>query len=289
MIKPGLAGRLTLLQQELARLADAAATQDGILRLLAQTAGSLRQAESTSQWTSILVENARRLTRCEFYRLDPGDALASAPAFKQVLESREPVVCLRSAAQVTAEVMEKFEGRRVHLLPLNGRSRVLGVLVAGGDEVPVHALEVLLAIAAWSLEGREVKQSASSFISLQPYPGSPPPSAVPAPATPENVESVNHPGHAAARRFAMVNVAKWMLECPGEIAEGRARSNLYGLLQAPIDAARALYREKFSVGENIPDFLHVEMVQTLARNDPSLLGRNYPGPLGSTHPQPSGR
>jgi hypothetical protein len=61
---------------------------------------------------------------------------------------------------------------------------------------------------------------------------------------------------------------------------GRARRDLYGALREPIEAARAKLRESFfGACPSMVDYLHLELVGTLANDDPELLGENYPGPL----------
>ena len=59
---------------------------------------------------------------------------------------------------------------------------------------------------------------------------------------------------------------------------GRSQGNLYSRLQSQIDAARESYRKEFASGD-IPDYLHLEIVKTLANNDATTLGSDYPGSL----------
>ena len=65
-----------------------------------------------------------------------------------------------------------------------------------------------------------------------------------------------------------------------EVQAGRARGDIYGALRKPIDEARAAFRENyFARCPNMVDYLHLELVRTLAHDDPELLGKDYPGPL----------
>jgi hypothetical protein len=65
-----------------------------------------------------------------------------------------------------------------------------------------------------------------------------------------------------------------------QVKRGRVASDLYGALQPFIDAARAIYRERFlTPPDEIPDYLHTELVSTLANDNAALLGPQYPGPL----------
>ena len=47
-----------------------------------------------------------------------------------------------------------------------------------------------------------------------------------------------------------------------------------------MDAARLEFREKFFAPcPGMLDYLHLEMVRTLAHDDAELLGPDYPGPM----------
>jgi hypothetical protein len=52
------------------------------------------------------------------------------------------------------------------------------------------------------------------------------------------------------------------------------------VLRPHIDAARGAFRENFLLPlGGVPDYLHQELVKTLAKEDAVLLGPSYPGPL----------
>jgi hypothetical protein len=64
------------------------------------------------------------------------------------------------------------------------------------------------------------------------------------------------------------------------VQTGRARRDLYGALRSSIDSARAGFRESFFAEcPSMVDYLHLELVRTLANDDADLLGKDYPGPL----------
>jgi len=87
-------------------------------------------------------------------------------------------------------------------------------------------------------------------------------------------------GDLRAQRFASVRVAEIQLYHAAEVKTGRTSSDLYGVLRPALDAARAAYTEQFLTPVNgVPDYLHQEIVKTLANNDAKLLGPQYPGPL----------
>ena len=85
--------------------------------------------------------------------------------------------------------------------------------------------------------------------------------------------------HLAAQRFARVQVAEMRLGKPDALRFGREARNIYAALQAPIDAARQGFRERHMTAPTMVDYLHLEMVRSLADDDAILLGPNYPGPL----------
>lgn len=83
-----------------------------------------------------------------------------------------------------------------------------------------------------------------------------------------------------AKRFASVRVAEIQLYQAAQVQSGQASRDLYSVLKVPIEEARTAFRERFLKAPNgIPDYLHEEIVRTLARNDETSLGPQYPGPL----------
>ena len=86
--------------------------------------------------------------------------------------------------------------------------------------------------------------------------------------------------HSRALRFARVKVAEIRLYQDSEVKSGRAAHDLYGALGPHIDAARNAFRDRFLLPlGGVPDYLHQELVKTLANEDAVLLGPSYPGPL----------
>ena len=86
--------------------------------------------------------------------------------------------------------------------------------------------------------------------------------------------------HLKAQRFARVHAAEMRLHEAQAVQSGRTRRDLYGALREPIDAARAKFREAFFLTcPSMVDYLHLELMRTLANDDAELLGKDYPGPL----------
>jgi len=70
------------------------------------------------------------------------------------------------------------------------------------------------------------------------------------------------------------------LTSPDAVRSGRVARNLYSALQPQIDSAREKFREKhITMSPSMVDYLHLELLRSLADDNPSLLGSNYPGPL----------
>ena len=86
--------------------------------------------------------------------------------------------------------------------------------------------------------------------------------------------------HFRAQRFARVRVAEMRLYEGDAVLSGRAKRNLYEALRKPIDSERKTFHDSFYTAcLSMVDYLHLEMVRTLANDDPELLGKDYPGPL----------
>ena len=96
----------------------------------------------------------------------------------------------------------------------------------------------------------------------------------------DNLSAAEKRIHLRARRFARVRVARWRRGDGTMVRAGRARGDLYGELKAQIDEARDGFHKEFIAGcPSMLDYLHLEMVHTLAHDDAELLGKDYPGPL----------
>jgi hypothetical protein len=207
--------------------------------------------------------------------------LSSAAALAGAVESRDPVMAAATPGEVSADLV-KLAGHppdsRVSIFPVVVRERVPALVYAWGT-VQGSAIELLAQVAAamWSaLSGPEPEVAPPDLVTIEPaapVPAAPAPAAAAAPDEPG-------PLHLRARRFARVEVAKLCLFEAGAVRAGRAQRNLYEALRNSIDAARETFRQSFLAPcPGIPDYLHLELVRTLANDDPELLGKTYPGPL----------
>ncbi|MDX2269989.1 MAG: hypothetical protein NW208_17940 [Bryobacter sp.] len=86
--------------------------------------------------------------------------------------------------------------------------------------------------------------------------------------------------HMRAQRFARTQVAEMRLYKDDAVKGGRRDGNIYLRLKEEIDAARERYQSQFLDGQtHMRDYLHAELVETLAIDNPQLMGPDYPGPL----------
>jgi len=80
--------------------------------------------------------------------------------------------------------------------------------------------------------------------------------------------------------FARVQTAELRLHEADAVQAARAQRRVYDALQSQIDAARESFRRSFfEPCASMVDYLHLELVRTLANDDLELLGKNYPGPM----------
>jgi hypothetical protein len=208
--------------------------------------------------------------------------LASAAALALAVETRDPVIAAATSSEVSPE-MAKLAGHdgdgRAAIYPLVAGDSVPALLYTWGT-VQGAALELLAQVAA------------SVWTSLEPEPAPAPPLvtiapvAVPAPpAAPDasawdRLTPDEQQLHLRAQRFARVQVAEMRLFDSEAVQSGRSSGDLYGALRKRIDTARAAFHEKFFVvSPSMVDYLHLELLRTLANEDPSVLGKDYPGPL----------
>lgn len=272
----------------------------------------MRQASDSEELAGTLVDSASRFApSVAFFRVD-GDAargerirgiegeaadrfvglsipLASAAALAGAVETRDPVTAVPTEKEVSAAVAGVFghagEGR-VTIIPVQVREQVRGLLYApGGAQLP--ALETLCQVAAavWgSLEPVVVNVPAPAPApapELVQIAGVAPASAPQRPRqTWESLPVEEQQTHLKAQRFARVQVSQMRLHEAQRVQSGRANRDLYGALQQRIDDTRTVFRERFFAAcPSMVDYLHLELVRTLAQEDADLLGKDYPGPL----------
>ena len=304
----GLAARLETEYEDAleARLREAAQSgktaRRDLVQKLNQIARRLRHFENEGQWSHTLVDATRgfcgraalflihdRKLHFEAARnIDapaPVDdiALDLAPAFATAVETRDTLVAMRNSGELSEPLaaylcpgpnhLDPNQEVRCCLFPIVTRQGVAAVLYADSSEVDIDALELLVATAGAVHESRPAA------------PGNGLVSIAPAAQKPEILSwfSLNHGDrelHLRAQRFARVQVAEVRLYQSERVKNGRTAHDLYTSLQEEILSAREAFRSEFlNASDSMVDYLHLELVRTLANDDAELLGKDYPGPM----------
>jgi hypothetical protein len=237
--------------------------------------------------------------------------VSEAAAFATALDTRDPVIAMSTPAEVSPALVRLLNHKpdeRAYLFPLAAGETVAGILYAS---LNVHAqpLELfsevaglqLRALAAGSVhaaapevflhaavsEADEKPQDplvtiSGSFWKQPKVAAAPVPDAGAQGRRDEwwDLSPKEQQMHLAAQRFARVQVAEMRLARPDAVRSGRVARDLYGAFKESVDAARAGFREKhMTLSPTMVDYLHLELVRSLADDDANLLGPSYPGPL----------
>ncbi len=216
--------------------------------------------------------------------------LTSARAFASAIETRDPVIALRSAPEVTPDLSSPEPGERCHLIPVMNGARPVAVLFTADQEyMDVNALELIGGVASAVLE-RQSNASLHSHIAVSNNVES---SALMSGSTEVALAPAKRRGlptwaelseeqralHIRAQRFSRVAVAEMQLAKPQACRAGREQGNLYLFLKPEIDKARESYRKQFMTIPSMVDYFHLELVNTAAEGNEAKLGAEYPGQL----------
>ena len=256
---------------------------------LNQAVRRLRQSANLEELSANLTSAAgafapgATLFRVNGDRAESGDIdipLASAPALRGAIDTRDPVIAAATPGELSDTLLallgQPADGR-VCIFPLVVRDAVPALLCVPGS-LAGSSIELLSQVGA------------ATWDALTPPPA-PAPAPVPelvtiapapqAPASPwDQMPPAEQQVHLRAQRFARVQVADMRLFSGDAVHSGRERRDLYGSLGARIDTAREAFRSRFFAAcPSMVDYLHLEILRTLANDDPELLGKNYPGPL----------
>ena len=264
-------------RMESALVEQLAAGSHGDINDMSQAARWLDQAENETQWRMALVEAAGKYSqRAALFLVENGRLLCAAvhgaasetltgrvipldeaPAFRTAVETGEPVVALRRAAELSESIAAEFNEpgiNKAFLIPMRSGGKALAVLYAEGLDVRLSALELLMRIANGSA------RPASDFW--------------------RNLPIAGKKIHLKAQRFARVSVATMILNRPLDVRAGRRRKALYPTFHVEIDRLRNEFADQFfSKSRNMVDYLHIELLGKLAIDDVTLLGAEYPGQM----------
>jgi len=258
-----------------------------------QAARRLRQVQTQEEWAAALLDSAAPLASRAAVFLVTGQALkgvcghapeiggaeipvSAAPAFASAIQSRDTVVAMRTAGELSEAVAAIFgeaPEAKACLFPMTARNKVVAVLYAEGDEaVDVSGLELVAALGAAALESRAWVAPGRAR-DLVPLAGEDDGGWT-------GLSRQEQELHLRAQRFARVQVAEMRLYKSQAVKAGRARCNLYAELKEDIESGREAFRRQFvSASPSMLDYFHLELVRTLANDDAAALGEGYPGPL----------
>ncbi len=203
--------------------------------------------------------------------------LSQAAAFRHAIEAAEPVIAQRTRSELSESLaawLGPGDGRKAWLVPVRQEETAIAVLYAEGEPEKTDApgLELIAMAAGWTARER-------AWSSAEEEAGKP----LRRPRELPDWSSLSRRDqqlHLEAQRFARVQVAELRLHHEPAVRAGRAERKLYARLKSEIDRAREAFRRQFiDASPTMIDYLHRELVRTLAHDEPDALGTEYPGPL----------
>jgi hypothetical protein len=228
---------------------------------------------------------------------------SQAAAFATAIDTRDPVIAMSAPGEVSDALVGLFGHKRddrIYLFPMVVNEAVAGILYATG-RVQGQVLELLAGVAAQQCQiftlaagwpaGPESASRQQRLSDQIVTISSATPNGSPAEAAGKPVNTGQRSEwtalsrgeqhlHLAAQRFARVQVAEMRISKLDVLRSASETRDIYGALKSPIDAAREEFREKHMTSSpTMVDYLHLELVRSLANDDAILLGPNYPGPL----------
>lgn len=261
-----------------------AASENELLDLLARSAAS----NGASQVVVLLFENGQaQVVASQGITSAPNGSAAEnalktedVPAIISAIESKDPVVSLATPGEISSTLADLFnaprnEPAKAYLFPIVVRQSVMAMLVAMGVELSAP-IEMLCEAAGMRLESVNASASKVPDITTRQVPAS----ETSGPRSWNELSPEDQKLHLQAQRTARVRVAEMRLSQQNELDAGIARSDIYGSLRPQIDKARDEFLQMFlSRSPTMVDYLHLEILRSLAHDDDRLLGTNYPGPM----------
>ncbi|HXE62557.1 MAG TPA: hypothetical protein VN519_03410 [Bryobacteraceae bacterium] len=241
----------------------------------------------------VLLVESGRLARVAVWRdvTLRGDEEDSAPidlqeagALASCVTSGDPMAALASPGEISSVLASAF-GKggedKVYLFPVRVRQTTVALIVAGGGVSPAP-LELLCEAAGMRLEALDAAAppaaaSAAEKSDLVHIAGVR--NGTPA----RSWESLSGPEqalHLKAQRTARVRVAQIRISEAPALRKGMQERDIYQALRRSLDAARGEFRQNYMTQTpGMVDYLHLEIVRSLAQDDEKLLGTGYPGPM----------
>ena len=190
--------------------------------------------------------------------------LENAPALEACRDSKDPMTVLCSEGEMGSELSGALgAGVRIWLFPVLARGAMALILVAAGEVVP-SAMELLAEAIGLRLESQR-----APVVRLR-APGS----------AWEDLSAEDQSQHLLAQRVARLRVAEMRLAEPARLEKAVFAGNIYDAFREAINRAREEFLTRHLVkSHTMVDYLHLELLRSLAHDDERLLGADYPGPL----------
>lgn len=245
-------------------------TEEDWIAILADTAGRF-----AAQVVILSVEGRNvRVRHSSDPAIDAHQFFPCAPALVAAIDSKDPVVALRTAQEVGSEL--SGSSGQMRIVPIANAERVAALLVTPEtDETDADGLELLAGLAAAVLNRR------NNFSLLGQITTADAPALAANRQLPDwaDLSEAEQTLHLRAQRFARVAVAETQLARPEACSAGREAGDLYLFVKPEIDRARETYRKQFMTTPSMVDYLHLELLRVLADSDGSKLGVDYPGSM----------
>jgi hypothetical protein len=218
--------------------------------------------------------------------------IGDAAAIASCVESRDPVVALADPGEISAILASALKGigaGKVYLFPVTVRQSTVAVVIAAGEVTPAP-LELLCEAAGMRLESPDVtgqtktaplaKAPAIPLVQIAGTANGTSAGTADVPASWAKLTPEQQALHLRAQRTARVRVAQMRIGESEALRRGIQSGSIYGALRTSIDAARDEFQRAYVSGSpTMVDYLHLEMMRSLAHGDTNLLGRDYPGPI----------
>ncbi len=269
-------------------------------RLLGELNEILRrflQYQGEAEWISIVLDGSAKfasetalfavrgtrleLRGCRGLDLAPDVAIetGTASAFENALASKDVVVTLRTAREVSPALASADTTARACLFPVVNGGRIAAVLYAAQAQNGVAAgLELVCGMAALVLQ-RQANAATALQIAATPKQATASPKPERKLPLFADLSEKERGAHLAAQRFARVKVAEMQLAHPEAARAGREQNDVYLFLKKEIDAARESYQKQFGTHRGMSDYLHHELVRSLVDGNEEKLGEEYPSQL----------
>ena len=201
----------------------------------------------------------------------------AAPALASCAESKDPVTVLCAPGQFCIALAGALDASaKVWLFPVVVRQQTVLLMLAAGEVAPA-AMELISEAIGMRLEAQRaptlrLRDPAADV--AEPSGGSRTPRAW------EDLSPEEQSRHLTAQRVARVRVAELRLADPGGLEKAIFAGNIYSAFRNRIDQAREDFlSQHLSNTPTMVDYLHLELLRSLAHDDERLLGADYPGPM----------